>query len=74
MNYTNEVEDKLNKNIEMLLISFLQNKMELPSKLLEQIAFNTRSKKEEHVLIVMSSSIHEEHLAQSLQIKVNNLK
>ena len=58
----------------MLLISFLQNKMELPSKLLEQIAFNTRSKIEEHVLIVMSSSIHEEHLAQPLQTNSKQFK
>ena len=41
--------------------------MELPSKLLEQIAFNTRPKIEEHMLIVMDRSTHEEHLSQSLQ-------
>ena len=41
--------------------------MELPSKLLEQIAFNTRSKLEEHILIVMDTSTHEEHLSQPLQ-------
>ena len=44
--------------------------MELPSKLLEQIAFNTRPKIEEHMLIVMDKSIHEEHLSQPL--KTNN--
>ena len=38
--------------------------MELPSKLLEQIAFITRPKIEEHVLIVMDKSDHDEHLAQ----------
>ena len=48
--------------------------MELQSKLLEQIAFNTRPKIEEHMLIVMDKSTHEEHLAQSLQTKKNNLK
>ena len=42
--------------------------MELPSKLLEQIAFNTRPKIEEHLLIVMDKSTHEEHLSQPLQI------
>ena len=47
--------------------NFLHNKMELPSKLLEQIAFNTRPKIEEHMLIVMDKSTHEEHLYQSLQ-------
>ena len=41
--------------------------MELPSKLLEQIAFNTRPKIEEHILIVMNKSTHKEHLYQPLQ-------
>ena len=43
--------------------------MELPSKLLEQIAFktNTRPKIEEHMLVVMDKNIDEDHLFQSLQ-------
>ena len=41
--------------------------MELPSKLLEQIAYNTRPKIEEHMLIVMDKLTHEEHLSQPLQ-------
>ena len=41
--------------------------MELPSNFLEQIAFNTRPKIEEHKLIVMNKSTHEEHLSQPLQ-------
>ena len=41
--------------------------MELPIKLLEQIAFNKRPKIEEHMLIIMDKSIHEEHLFQPLQ-------
>ena len=41
--------------------------MELPSELLEQVAYNTRPKIEEHMLIVMDKSTHEEHLAQPLQ-------
>ena len=41
--------------------------MELPSKLLEQIAFNTRPKVEEHILFDMDKSTHEEHLSQPLQ-------
>ena len=41
--------------------------MELPSKILEQESFNTRLKLEEHMLIVMDKSIHEEHLFQPLQ-------
>ena len=41
--------------------------MELPSKLLEQIAFKTRPKIEQNMLIVMGKSTHEEHLSQPLQ-------
>ena len=40
--------------------------MELPSKLLEQIVFNTKPEIEEHMLNVMDKSTHEEHLAQPL--------
>ena len=47
--------------------------MELPSKLLEQIAYNTRSKKEEHMLIVMDKNTHEEHLSQPLQTKLKTI-
>ena len=46
--------------------------MELPRKLLEQIAFNTRAKIEEHILIVMDKSTHEEYFFQPLQ--TNNKK
>ena len=48
--------------------------MELPSKLLGQIAFNTRPKIEEHMLIVMDKSIHEEHLSQPLQTNNKQFK
>ena len=48
--------------------------MELPSKLLEQIAFNTRPKIEEHMLVVMDKSTHEEHLFQSLQTNNKQFK
>ena len=41
--------------------------MELPSKLLEQIAYTTSPEYEEHMLIVMDKSTHEEHLSQPLQ-------
>ena len=41
--------------------------MELPSKLLEQIAFKTGSEIEEHMLIIMNKSTHEEHLFQTHQ-------
>ena len=48
--------------------------MELPSKLLEQIAFNTRPKNEEHMLIIMDKPTHEEHLSQSLQTSKKQFK
>ena len=48
--------------------------MELPSKLLEQIAYNTRPKIEEHMLIVMNKSTHEEHLFQPLQTNNKQFK
>ena len=41
--------------------------MELRSKIFEQKSFNNRSRIEEHILIVMDKSTHEEHLSQSLQ-------
>ena len=41
--------------------------MELPSEKLEQIAYNTRPKKEELILVVMDKSTHEEHLSRPLQ-------
>ena len=46
----------------------------LPSKLLEQIAFITRPKIEEHMLIVMDKSTHEEHLFQPLQTNNNQFQ
>ena len=48
--------------------------MELTSKLLEQIAFNTRPKIEEHMLIIMDKSSHEEHLFQPLQTNNKQFK
>ena len=48
--------------------------MELPSKLLEQIAFNTRPKIEEHMMIVMDKSSQEEYLSQPLQTNNKQFK
>ena len=48
--------------------------MELPSKLLEQRAWNTRPKNEEHMLVVMVKSTHEEHLFQTLQKNNKQIK
>ena len=49
--------------------------MELPSKVLEQIAsFYMRPKTEEHMLIVMDKSTHEEHLSHHYKLITSNLK
>ena len=48
--------------------------MESPYKILEQIPFHTRSKIEEHMLIVVDISIHEGHLSQSLEINSKQFK
>ena len=48
--------------------------MKLPSKLLKRIAFNTRPKLEEHMLIVMDKSTHEEHLYQALKTNKKQFK
>ena len=48
--------------------------MELPSKLLEQIAYSTRRRIEEHMLIFMDKSTHEEHLIQPLQTNKKQFK
>ena len=48
--------------------------MESFSKILEQIAFNTRPKFEEHMLVVMDKSTHEEHLSQPLQLNNEQFK
>ena len=37
--------------------------MELPSKLLEKMVYNTKPKTDEHMLIVMDKSTQEEHLS-----------
>ena len=48
--------------------------MKPSSKILEQIAFNTRPKIEEHTLVVIDKSTHEEHLNQPLQINNKQFK
>ena len=48
--------------------------MNLTSKLLKQIAFNTRPKIEEHMLIVMHKSTHTEHLYEPLQTNNKQFK
>ena len=48
--------------------------MELPKKLLEQLAVNTRPKIQGHMLVVMDKSIHEEHLSQPLQTNNKQFK
>ena len=58
----------------MLLTNFLLFKMELLGKLLEQMAYNTRSRIEEHMIVVMDKSTHEEHLFQPLQTNNKQFK
>ena len=48
--------------------------MELPGKLLKEIAFNTRPKIQENILVVMDKPIHEEHLSQTHQTKFTQFK
>ena len=48
--------------------------MEPPSKLLEKIAFKTRPKIEEHMLVVMEKSAHEEQSTQPLQTSIKQFK
>ena len=48
--------------------------MALPGKFLEQNAYNTRRKIDEHMLIVMDKSIHEEHLSEPLKTKNKQFK
>ena len=48
--------------------------MELPSKILEQIAFNTRPKIEEHMLILIDKSTHEGNLFQPLKPNIKQFK
>ena len=48
--------------------------MEPSSKLLVQVFHNTRHEIEEHMLVVMDKSTHEEHLSQSLQTNNKHFK
>ena len=48
--------------------------MELPTKILEQTAYITRSRIEEQMLIVMDESAHEEHLSQPLETNHKQFK
>ena len=48
--------------------------MKQPSKILEQIAFSSRSRIEEHMLIVMDKSTHEEHLSHPFQTNIKQFR
>ena len=48
--------------------------MELPCKILEQIAFKTRPKKEAHVSVVKDKRTREEHLSQPLQTNIKQFR
>ena len=58
----------------MLLINFHLNKWSFQGKKLEQIAFKTKCKIEEHILVVMDKSIHEEHLSQPIHTNNKQFK
>ena len=45
---------------------------ELPCKMLEQITFNTMPKSDEHTLIFVDKSTHDENLSQPLQTNIKN--
>ena len=48
--------------------------MKLLIKILARIAFNTKPKIEEHMLIVMEKSTHEEYLCQPLKTSIKQFK
>ena len=51
--------------------------MELPSKLLEQISYDTRTENEKHILIVMDKSSHlvtKNTFLDHHKLTINNLK
>ena len=48
--------------------------MELPGKIFEVIAYNTRPKLEEHMFIVMGKSTQEDHISQPLQTNIKQFK
>ena len=56
------------------LDNFYTKSMELPSKHVEQIAFNTRPNFEELMLVVTAKCIHEEHQSEPLQTNVKKFK
>ena len=53
---------------------FRTQKRELPSKIIEQIAFKTRPKIEKHMFIVMDKSKHEERLSQPVETNNKQFK
>ena len=65
---------RTNNNIEMLLTNFQPIKWNFLVKKLQQTAFNTRPKIEEHMLIVLDKSTQEEHLFQPLQTNNKQFK
>ena len=56
------------------LDKFSTQERELPSKILEQIAFNTRPKTEKHMFFVMDKSTQEDYLSQPLQTNKKQIK
>ena len=48
--------------------------MEVPSKLSEHGAFNTRPKIKEHIIVVIDKTTHERHLSQPLKTNIKQFK
>ena len=74
MNFIKRGEKQNKQQYRNALNKVSTNSIELPSKLLEQITYITSPKKEEHVLIVVDKSTHEEHLYQPLQTNNKQFK
>ena len=73
MNYRKEVKYRLSSNIELFLINS-KPKLELPSKLLEQVAFNEGPTIEEHIVLVTDKSTHEEHFCKPSKTNKKHFK
>ena len=55
-------------------VEFFFFQMELPSKMLDQLAIKSRAKNEEDKIFVMDKYIHEDHLSQPLQTNKKHIK
>ena len=68
MNFIREVKYKTSNNTGTVSITF-NKKIEPQNKLLERIAFKTRTIVENKMLLLLDKSTHEENLSQPIQTK-----